>query len=122
VIDQRAVVGTVEPVENTEARPANAALVGALNQLLGSFGVEAVDTQDRVLDSAREVLAQRGHRVDEVALRYRELVIETDPVGARLLDVDRDMVLGAVESKAPGAVDALVVVARRGRGRRRLGN
>jgi hypothetical protein len=98
----------------------NGALRASLSALLGTFGVERVTTHDRIVDVAGVVLAERGHCVEGVSLRYRELVVEAAPTAARLLAFDRDMVLEALERRLGESVDGLCIVSVNGRARRRV--
>lgn len=98
----------------------NTALRAAITDLLDSWGVPAVNTHDQTVDTARRILEQRGHAVTLVTLRYRELVIEAAPVAARFVAADQDMIMAALDSEMPDAIDRLCVLSVQGRARRRV--
>lgn len=89
--------------------PAVGNLGAGLAALLGSFGVVTAETRDEAGEVIGAELAARQHLARVVELRYGRLILEAEPVAARLLGFDRDNLLAALEARLPGVVDEIQV-------------
>lgn len=103
-----------DPGDASRARASQAvaplgALATGLDALFARFGVASSAERDVVQDAVRAELSARGYDAQVTSVRHGTLRLRTCPQTARFLRYDVAALLAAVQARAPGVVERIVV-------------
>jgi hypothetical protein len=102
-------------VPSAPVKPPVGNLGSGVTAIFQRLGVAEADTQHDVHAAVDAAMAERGHHATVRSWRYGELVVETTSSSAKMLDWDRDQVLAAIDSRAPGSVSSMRIIVSRAR-------
>lgn len=87
----------------------------AMAEMLGRMGIAQPDTDTAIADEIVKICASMAVTAKIASLRYKSLVLETDPVDGAVLRYAIDTIVDRLAVVAPGAVDRVQIRVRTGR-------